>query len=165
MEIGEKAEEALETLWILTEEAKKPEIAPEDLAEADKETTKQLLEADYISLSGSGIILTEKGRPLARDIVRRHRLSERLLLDVLDLPEVRARIDSIRVSRHHARISVAGCRAVLEDLGSKNGTFMRGERVEAPVELADGDRITIGEVVLVFRVTGIPGSTQTAQQS
>ena len=79
------------------------------------------------------------------------------------VPEVRARIDSIKVSRHHARITVSGCRAVLEDLGSKNGTFVRGERVEAPVELADGDRITIGEVVLVFRVTGIPGSTETGQ--
>jgi len=77
-------------------------------------------------------------------------------------PELPARIDSIKVSRHHARITVTAGLAVLEDLGSKNGTFVRGTRVEAPVELADGDQITLGEVALTFRVTGIPGTTATA---
>jgi DNA-binding winged helix-turn-helix (wHTH) protein len=77
-------------------------------------------------------------------------------------PELQARIDSIKVSRHHARITVANGLAVLEDLGSKNGTFVGGRKVEAPVELADGDQITLGEVALIFRVLGIPGSTATA---
>ena len=42
-------------------------------------------------------------------------------------------------------------KAVLEDLGSKNGTFVRGQLVTQPAELADGDEICIGPVVLVFR--------------
>lgn len=66
--------------------------------------------------------------------------------------EARVRIDHARVSRHHARIVVADGRAVLEDLGSRNGTFLRGERVLAPAELADGDEICIGPVVLMFRI-------------
>ena len=38
----------------------------------------------------------------------------------------------------------------IRDLGSQNGTYVNGTRVdEAP--LADGDRITIGEINLVFR--------------
>jgi pSer/pThr/pTyr-binding forkhead associated (FHA) protein len=47
------------------------------------------------------------------------------------------------VSRHHARIERRGLRYVIEDLGSKNDTFVNGERLTAPHELEDGDRIQI----------------------
>lgn len=47
------------------------------------------------------------------------------------------------VSRHHARIVRRGLRYVIEDLGSKNDTFVNGQRLTAPHELEDGDRIQI----------------------
>jgi DNA-binding response OmpR family regulator len=59
-------------------------------------------------------------------------------------------ITSRRVSREHARVRREGRRAVLIDLGSTNGTFLNGERVLAPVELRDGDSVSIGDVVLVL---------------
>ena len=71
-------------------------------------------------------------------------------------------IPSTKASRRHARIVVDERRAVLEDLASKNGTFLRGKLVEAPTPLADGDEISIGEVVMTFRSTGGKGSTETA---
>ncbi len=71
------------------------------------------------------------------------------------------RIDLGRVSRLHARIRVEGERVLLEDLGSKNGTFLRGERVVAPAELADGDEIAIGSAVLLFRAAGSEATTET----
>lgn len=77
-------------------------------------------------------------------------------------PGVAIRIDSIDVSRRHALISVREGQAVIEDLGSKNGTVVAGRRIEAPTELASGDKILIGRTALVFRVVGIPGTTQTA---
>ncbi|HKC12937.1 MAG TPA: FHA domain-containing protein [Vicinamibacteria bacterium] len=67
--------------------------------------------------------------------------------------EARVPLDLGRVSRHHARIVVGSDRAVLEDMGSKNGTFVRGERVTQPEVLEDGDEICIGPVVLVFRTS------------
>jgi len=70
-------------------------------------------------------------------------------------------LDLARVSRQHARIVVTGRRALLEDLGSKNGTFLRGERIGAPCELADGDEICVGPAVLVFRSSGRDSTTQT----
>jgi DNA-binding winged helix-turn-helix (wHTH) protein len=55
------------------------------------------------------------------------------------------------VSRRHARIFVRSDNAVLEDLGSKNGTWLNGRSIEAPAELADGDEIRLGSAPLVFR--------------
>jgi pSer/pThr/pTyr-binding forkhead associated (FHA) protein len=59
-------------------------------------------------------------------------------------------VTSKRVSREHARVRREGWRAILEDMSSTNGTFLNGERLLAPAELHDGDRITVGDVVLVF---------------
>jgi pSer/pThr/pTyr-binding forkhead associated (FHA) protein len=63
------------------------------------------------------------------------------------------------VSRRHARIVVSGDRALVEDLGSKNGTHVRGERITTPADLVDGDEIRIGSVVVTFRMPSRPGST------
>lgn len=59
-------------------------------------------------------------------------------------------ITSKRVSREHARVRREGWRVILEDLGSTNGTFLNDERVLAPQELHDADRIKIGDVILIF---------------
>ena len=50
------------------------------------------------------------------------------------------------VSGKHARISPAGDGAVLEDLGSTNGTVLNGQRISAPANLRTGDAIDIGSV-------------------
>ena len=51
------------------------------------------------------------------------------------------------VSRHHARFKADGGVVIVEDLGSKNGTFVNGERVEQR-PLAVGDRILLGTSIL-----------------
>jgi hypothetical protein len=75
--------------------------------------------------------------------------------------EARIVIDLARVSRHHARILVENGKALLEDLGSKNGTSLRGQPVRSPAELADGDEIMIGPAVLVFRTSAGNSTTET----
>ncbi len=86
MELEEKAEELLETLWIRIEE-KQDSLSLDDLR-GNKEPIEQLLKVGYISISGDRVILTGKGRPEARNVVRRHRLAERLLADVLGTRDV-----------------------------------------------------------------------------
>jgi DNA-binding winged helix-turn-helix (wHTH) protein len=61
-------------------------------------------------------------------------------------------LPSTTVSRCHARIVLAAGRAVLEDLQSKNGTFVNGARIRQATALADGDRIQIGAVPMVYRL-------------
>ena len=70
-------------------------------------------------------------------------------------------IDHTSVSRQHARIVISGEGAILEDLHSKNGTFLRGARVEAPLRIADGDEIRLGSVPMTFRAFPLSGSTET----
>jgi DNA-binding winged helix-turn-helix (wHTH) protein len=61
------------------------------------------------------------------------------------------RIESPKVSRHHARVVVDGDQSVLEDLGSVNGTSVNGARIDSPRVLQHGDEIQIGHRVHAFR--------------
>jgi hypothetical protein len=78
-------------------------------------------------------------------------------------PAATAFIDHTSVSRHHARIVIVGDRATVEDLQSKNGTFLGGKRLDTPTPLADGDELKLGSVALKFRVFPLSGSTATAE--
>jgi DNA-binding winged helix-turn-helix (wHTH) protein len=71
------------------------------------------------------------------------------------------RVDSGGVSRHHARIVVSGDETILEDLGSKNGTFVDGRPVTGPCVLKDASEIRIGPLVLTFRVASASAATET----
>jgi DNA-binding winged helix-turn-helix (wHTH) protein len=75
--------------------------------------------------------------------------------------DVAVRIDAPGVSRRHARIVVTESAAKLEDLGSKNGTYLHEKRLEGPVALRDGDTFRLGRLLLVFRTTPHTGSTRT----
>jgi pSer/pThr/pTyr-binding forkhead associated (FHA) protein len=76
-------------------------------------------------------------------------------------PDVSVRLDASTVSRRHARIVVAADAVVLDDFGSKNGTFRGDERVTTPVPLADGDAIHIGSLLVTFHVRARLMSTDT----
>ena len=76
-------------------------------------------------------------------------------------PAAQVLVDVPGVSRRHARVVRRGAQAVLEDLESKNGTFVGERRVERPTPLADRDHLRLGRTVLVYRVGRQPGSTET----
>ncbi|MGL6234149.1 MAG: FhaA domain-containing protein [Segniliparus sp.] len=59
-------------------------------------------------------------------------------------------LDDKAVSREHCRIWWDGQRAVLQDLGSTNGTSVNGERV-SEWQLADGDVINLGQSLVIVR--------------
>ena len=77
----------------------------------------------------------------------------------------RVSIDLQRVSRSHAKIVVEGGQASLEDLSSKNGTFLRGKRIEGRAALQDGDEIMIGPATLIFRSAPTNATTQTGSMA
>ena len=75
--------------------------------------------------------------------------------------EVAIRIDAAGVSRRHARLVIDGGQARVEDLGSKNGTFVDGQPVAGTRLLKDGDEIRIGPVSLTFRIVTPTKPTET----
>ncbi len=86
MKISAKAEEILEAMWIATEEQGDNAahlstlgVGPED------EALQELDRLAYVEIKGERVYLRPEGRPEARMTVRRHRLAERLIMDVFDL--------------------------------------------------------------------------------
>jgi DNA-binding winged helix-turn-helix (wHTH) protein len=67
-------------------------------------------------------------------------------------------VDEASVSRRHARIVVKGEQATLEDLGSRNGTWLGTTRLTAPAALGDGDSFRLGSALLEFRNPARTGS-------
>lgn len=73
-------------------------------------------------------------------------------------------IDAPGISRRHARITV-GAAAVIEDLDSKNGTWVRDVRVTSAVTLVDGDSVRLGSLLFTFRLSQGVDSTDTQASS
>ncbi len=85
MKLSERAEEILETLWIGIVEGKKNSFSL-GLSERE-EAVVELLRGEYIQVAGGEVLLKDKGRIAGEKIIRRHRLAERLLVDVLDVKD------------------------------------------------------------------------------
>jgi len=86
MKLSDKAEEILEKLWIVTQEMGKEIVNFKEIKiDKDAPEIKELLSLNYISVSNNGISLRKEGMKEAENTIRRHRLAERLMVDVLDL--------------------------------------------------------------------------------
>ncbi|MFN7979078.1 MAG: winged helix-turn-helix domain-containing protein [Vicinamibacterales bacterium] len=66
-------------------------------------------------------------------------------------PSVGAPLEPLLTSWHHARLRVTEDMVTIEDLRSKNGTTLRGQRLSAAEVLRDGDEIVIGATRIIFR--------------
>ncbi len=75
-------------------------------------------------------------------------------------PECDVNIEVGAVSRQHARIEMVGDRFVLEDLKSRNGTFLNGQLLDNPAELQDGDLIRICDMEYSFHDPDSEGSSE-----
>jgi len=61
-------------------------------------------------------------------------------------------IPETTVSRQHAKVVVGDGMVRVVDLGSSNGTFVNGDKIEGEKPLADGDRLLIGDAELTIRI-------------
>jgi DNA-binding winged helix-turn-helix (wHTH) protein len=77
-------------------------------------------------------------------------------------PELPVCLPFPSVSRRHALVHVKAGVATVEDLGSKNGTFLNGKRLREPQALAAGDLLRAGSVDVRVGVVAALGSTDTS---
>lgn len=75
-------------------------------------------------------------------------------------PECGIVVDAGAVSRYHAKIITNEDSFVVEDLGSRNGTFLNGQLLTKPEYLREGDRIRISEIEFVFHSGEVPEFAQ-----
>ncbi len=99
---------------------------------------------------GCSLIFKDREVPLARG---RHILGRGR--------DAAVRLQHKSVSRHHARIAVGEEEIAIEDLRSRNGTYVRGERVESSRRLFDGDEIRLGSLAMTLRIPPSTASTET----
>ena len=71
-------------------------------------------------------------------------------------------IDAESISRQHARVSVTSSDVSIEDLGSKNGTWVAGERITNRVVLTDGLSFRLGSEVVLIEIGSAARPTKTA---
>lgn len=69
-------------------------------------------------------------------------------------PNCHVVFDNGAVSRHHAQILESHGSYYIEDLRSRNGTFLNGQPLESRTELHDGDQIRLCDITLVFAEHG-----------
>ncbi|MDX1966971.1 MAG: SpoIIE family protein phosphatase [Planctomycetaceae bacterium] len=77
-------------------------------------------------------------------------------------PDCQIQLNSNMVSRKHARVFKEGDQFVLEDLGSGNGTFLNGKKIEGPVTLQHEDRIKLGPILLRFEAGAAARTNESA---
>ena len=70
-------------------------------------------------------------------------------------------IEAPTISRRHARITIEDS-ITLEDLGSKNGTWLKDERLTGPRALVDGDVLRLGSSKFTIHLARCPKSTESA---
>ncbi|MFT3789004.1 MAG: FHA domain-containing protein [Tepidisphaeraceae bacterium] len=69
------------------------------------------------------------------------------------------RIPLSEISRKHSRLVKNGIGYTVEDMGSSNGTYVNGRRVQS-LELEPGDTLQLGSIVFVLQVDGEPAISQ-----
>jgi DtxR family Mn-dependent transcriptional regulator len=87
IELSERAEEILADLWVAREQQKE---GPSLDGEETQAALRELVAAGLVDEGGGGASMTEEGEREAAGIVRRERLAERLLVDVVNLGETEA---------------------------------------------------------------------------
>jgi len=73
-------------------------------------------------------------------------------------------LDAPSVSRQHARLTIANGQAVIEDLGSKNGTWVGPAEVTGPTLVKSGDEIRLGSVVVTIHASANAMTTETVER-
>lgn len=113
----------------------------------DRATDLSIDEKDAIAAlpSGAALLVVQRGPDLGA----------RFLLDQDQTiagrhPAVDIFLDDVTVSRRHAQFGRARTRFTVRDLGSLNGTYLNGARIDDETTLADGDEVQVGKFKFTF---------------
>jgi DNA-binding winged helix-turn-helix (wHTH) protein len=129
------------------------------LGDGDRKIVKTVHGFGYVfaAESSSSDIPARFGIRLGRELIRLYEGANVIGRD----PAAAVVLDAPDVSREHARLFVRGDSVTLEDLGSKNGTFVGRMRIRAATVVHEGDEILVGRTRIVVQTIGSGASTLT----
>lgn len=96
------------------------------------------------------LMILQGGQAIPRDLMQDEVVVGRL-------PDCDLQLDSNMVSRRHAKLFRQGGDYAIEDMGSGNGTFVNGKRIDGPTTLKHGDRLKLGPILLRYE-SAAPGA-------
>ncbi|HVW00909.1 MAG TPA: FHA domain-containing protein [Planctomycetaceae bacterium] len=73
-------------------------------------------------------------------------------------------LEDIQLSRHHAVLLTDAYAIRIRDLGSLNGTWVNGQKITSQMNLKHGDRVQVGETVLLLHAPALANVTETSTQ-
>lgn len=85
--LSQKAEEILELLWVMTQEEPDQTVQLNEEYSPESPEIEELSKLGFVKYEGKNLILQGEGLKEAESVVRRHRLAERLMADVLDIQD------------------------------------------------------------------------------
>jgi EAL domain-containing protein (putative c-di-GMP-specific phosphodiesterase class I) len=103
-----------------------------------------------------------QGHVRSDESMRRFNIS-RVPFQIGRLPNLSLSLDAPAVSKVHAEIDFDGRQLRVRDLGSTNGTYVNGQRIEGDSPLCDGDLLQLANIVFRVGVDRQPVNTQTVQ--
>lgn len=142
--------------------AKQPDVVVQHLSADSGEYPKGIQGTNQavVEVNNSSAAKATEIAPPKLSVSVRYKLDGRTATTTLVLPCVIGRIHECqlqltdeKVSQQHAKVSLENNAVMIEDLGSLNGTYVNGEKIEGPVELLSGDEVVIGMTNLFFVVS------------
>jgi len=107
-------EEVLERVWVMEEEGKRSLEEVLERENVPRSLLDEMVQAGLLRIDGEELYFTPKGRDVAATIIRRHRLAERLMHDVLDMKKGQIETDACAFEHF---LSPEACEAICTLLG------------------------------------------------
>lgn len=142
--------------------AKQPDVVVQHLSADSREYPKGIQGTNQavVEVNNSSAAKATEIAPPKLSVSVRYKLDGRTATTTLVLPCVIGRnhgcqlyLTDEKVSQQHAKVSLENNTVMIEDLGSLNGTYVNGEKIEGPVELLSGDEVVVGMTNLFFVVS------------
>lgn len=102
------------------------------------------VDVDLSDVGPGGVLIVTRGPNTGSEFALEH-----VITTAGRHPDSDIFLDDITVSRRHAEIRLEGTHYLVSDVGSLNGTYLNGDRVDVH-ELAEGDQLQVGKYRLVF---------------
>ena len=120
---------------------------------AVSEMVKKMKEADLVLFNGNSIFLSDKGKALANQVVRRHRLAERFLTDVLGLSWAEAHHEAGKWEHVVSPTVEAAFLKLLEDPTTcPHGNPIPGTDYQIPEGTSALGDVTVGDDFVIERI-------------